>query len=165
MARFTDKVVVVVGAAQGIGRVTADLFAKEGATVVVGGNGAPAGFEKGWYVQPTLFANATNDMRIAREEIFGPVVSIIPFDTEEEALRLANATPYGLSGSIWSRDIGKALRAAKALQAGVISVNTNSSVHTEAPFGGYKMSGVGRELGMSALDLYTETKNVFIDLS
>ena len=88
-------------------------------------------------------------MRIAREEIFGPVVSIIPFDTEEEALRLANATPYGLSGSIWSRDIGKALRAAKALQAGVISVNSNSSVHTEAPFGGYKMSGIGRELGMS----------------
>ena len=80
-------------------------------------------------------------MRIAREEIFGPVVSIIPFDTEEEALRLANATPYGLSGSIWSRDIGKALRAAKALQSGVISVNSNSSVHTEAPFGGYKMSG------------------------
>ena len=76
-----------------------------------------------------------------REEIFGPVVSIIPFDTEEEALRLANATPYGLSGSIWTRDIGKALRAAKALQAGVISVNSNRSVHTEAPFGGYKMSG------------------------
>ena len=89
----------------------------------------------------------------------------LEFDTEEEALRLANATPYGLSGSIWSRDIGKALRAAKALQAGVISVNTNSSVHTEAPFGGYKMSGIGRELGMSALDLYTETKNVFIDLA
>ncbi len=90
---------------------------------------------------PTVFDGVSNDMRIAREEIFGPVVSIIPFDTEEEALRLANATPYGLSGSIWSRDIGKALRAAKALQAGVISVNSNSSVHTEAPFGGYKMSG------------------------
>ena len=114
---------------------------------------------------PTVFDGVSNDMRIAREEIFGPVVSIIPFDTEEEALRLANATPYGLSGSIWSRDIGKALRAAKALQAGVISINCNSSVHTEAPFGGYKMSGIGRELGMSALDLYTETKNVFIDLT
>ena len=118
----------------------------------------------GAYLMPTVFDGVTNDMRIAREEIFGPVVSIIPFDTEEEALRLANATPYGLSGSIWSRDIGKALRAAKALQAGVISINSNSSVHTEAPFGGYKMSGIGRELGMSALDLYTETKNVFIDL-
>jgi len=103
-------------------------------------------------------------MRIAKEEIFGPVVSIIPFDTEEEAIRLANATPYGLSGSIWSRDIGKALRTARAIQAGVLSVNSNSSVHTEAPFGGYKMSGIGRELGMSAIDMYTETKNIFIDL-
>ena len=103
-------------------------------------------------------------MRIAREEIFGPVVSVIPFDTEEEAIRLANTSQYGLSGSVWSRDIGKALRTAKALQTGVISVNSNSSVHVEAPFGGYKMSGIGRELGMAALDLYTETKNVFIDL-
>ena len=138
----------------------------EGATIVVGG-AAPddPALADGAYLMPTVFDGVANDMRIAREEIFGPVVSIIPFDTEEEALRLANATPYGLSGSIWSRDIGKALRAAKALQAGVISVNSNSSVHTEAPFGGYKMSGIGRELGMSALDLYTETKNVFIDLS
>jgi acyl-CoA reductase-like NAD-dependent aldehyde dehydrogenase len=114
---------------------------------------------------PTVFTGVNNEMRIAREEIFGPVVSIIPFDTEEEAIRLANATPYGLSGSIWSRNIGKALRTAKALQAGVISVNCNSSVHTEAPFGGYKMSGVGRELGMHAIELYTELKNVFVDLS
>jgi len=137
----------------------------EGATLVMGGEAPddPA-LAAGAYLMPTVFDGVSNDMRIAREEIFGPVVSIIPFDTEEEALRLANATPYGLSGSIWSRDIGKALRAAKALQAGVISVNCNSSVHTEAPFGGYKMSGIGRELGMSALDLYTETKNVFIDL-
>ena len=138
----------------------------EGATIVVGGTEPddPA-LADGAYLLPTVFDGVSNDMRIAKEEIFGPVVSIIPFDTEEEALRLANATPYGLSGSIWSRDIGKALRAAKALQAGVISVNSNSSVHTEAPFGGYKMSGIGRELGMSALDLYTETKNVFIDIS
>jgi betaine-aldehyde dehydrogenase len=138
----------------------------EGATIVVGG-AAPddPALAAGAYLMPTVFDNVRNDMRIAAEEIFGPVVSVIPFDTEEEALRLANATPYGLSGSIWTRDIGKALRAAKALQAGVISVNSNSSVHTEAPFGGYKMSGIGRELGMSALDLYTETKNVFIDIS
>ncbi len=138
----------------------------EGATLVVGGE-APAdpSLADGAYLLPTVFDGATNDMRIAREEIFGPVVTIIPFDTEEEALRLANATPFGLSGSIWSRDIGKALRAAKALQSGVISVNCNSSVHTEAPFGGYKMSGIGRELGMGALDLYTETKNIFIDIS
>jgi betaine-aldehyde dehydrogenase len=138
----------------------------EGATLVVGGEAPkdPA-LADGAYLLPTVFDGVDNDMRIAREEIFGPVVSVIPFDTEEEALKLANATPYGLSGSIWSRDIGKAMRAAKALQSGVISVNSNSSVHTEAPFGGYKMSGIGRELGMAALDLYTETKNVFIDIS
>ncbi len=143
-----------------------EIGQREGATIVVGGDAPedPA-LAGGAYLMPTVFDNATNDMRIAREEIFGPVVSIIQFDSEEEALRLANATPYGLAGSIWSRDIGKALRAAKALQAGVISVNSNSSVHTEAPFGGYKMSGIGRELGMSALELYTETKNVFIDIS
>ena len=143
-----------------------EIGRSEGATVVVGGD-APddPSLADGAYLMPTVFDGVSNDMRIAREEIFGPVVSIIPFDTEEEALRLANATPYGLSGSIWSRDIGKALRAAKALQSGVISVNSNSSVHQEAPFGGYKMSGIGRELGMAALDLYTETKNVFIDLS
>ena len=138
----------------------------EGASLVVGGEAPedPA-LADGAYLLPTVFDGVHNDMRIAREEIFGPVVSVIPFDTEEEALKLANATPYGLSGSIWSRDIGKALRAAKALQSGVISINSNSSVHTEAPFGGYKMSGIGRELGMAALDLYTETKNVFIDIS
>src|SRR3954453_13657476 len=138
----------------------------EGATIVVGGDTpADPALSDGAYLMPTVFDGVSNDMRIAREEIFGPDVSVIAFDTEEEALRLANATPYGLSGSIWSRDIGKALRAAKALQAGVISVNSNSSVHTEAPFGGYKMSGIGRELGMSALELYTETKNVFIGLT
>jgi acyl-CoA reductase-like NAD-dependent aldehyde dehydrogenase len=138
----------------------------EGATLVVGG-AAPddPALADGAYLLPTVFDGVDNDMRIAREEIFGPVVSIIPFDTEEEALRLANATPYGLSGSIWSRDIGKAMRMARGLQSGVISVNSNSSVHTEAPFGGYKMSGIGRELGMAALDLYTETKNIFIDIS
>jgi betaine-aldehyde dehydrogenase len=137
----------------------------EGATLVVGGEAPddPA-LAAGAYLMPTVFDGVTNDMRIAREEIFGPVVSIIPFDTEAEAIRLANATPYGLSGSIWSRDIGKALRTAKGVQAGVLSINSNSSVHTEAPFGGYKMSGIGRELGMSAVDLYTEVKNVFIDL-
>ena len=137
----------------------------EGAELLVGGT-APEDpdLAAGTYVLPAVFAGVSNDMRIAREEIFGPVVSIIPFDTEEEAVRLANATPYGLSGSIWSRDIGRALRTAKGVQAGVLSVNSNSSVHTEAPFGGYKMSGIGRELGLHAVELYTETKNIFVDL-
>jgi betaine-aldehyde dehydrogenase len=137
----------------------------EGANLVVGG-AAPddPALAGGAYLMPTVFDGVGSDMRIAREEIFGPVVSIIPFDSEAEAIKLANDTPYGLSGSVWSRDIGKALRTAKGIQAGVLSVNSNSSVHTEAPFGGYKMSGIGRELGMSAIEMYTETKNIFIDL-
>jgi acyl-CoA reductase-like NAD-dependent aldehyde dehydrogenase len=137
----------------------------EGANLVIGGE-APTdpALAEGAYLMPAVFDGVGNDMRVAREEIFGPVVTVIPFDTEAEAIRLANATPYGLSGSVWSRDIGKALRTAKGIQAGVLSVNSNSSVHTEAPFGGYKMSGIGRELGMAAIDLYTETKNIFIDL-
>jgi betaine-aldehyde dehydrogenase len=138
----------------------------EGAELVYGGE-APTGdpFDIGAYLMPTIFDAASTEMRIVREEIFGPVVAIIPFSDEADAVRLANDTPYGLSGSIWSRDIGKALRVAKAVKAGVLSVNTNSSVHTEAPFGGYKMSGMGRELGMHALELYTEVKNVFVDLA
>jgi acyl-CoA reductase-like NAD-dependent aldehyde dehydrogenase len=143
----------------GIGR-------EEGAELVYGGE-APTGdpYDIGAYLMPTIFDAARTDMRIVREEIFGPVVAIIPFSDEAEAIRLANDTPYGLSGSIWSRDIGKALRTARAVKAGVLSVNSNSSVHTEAPFGGYKMSGMGRELGMHALELYTEVKNVYVDLT
>jgi betaine-aldehyde dehydrogenase len=139
---------------------------EEGAALVTGGvrptDPALAG---GAYLMPAIFDHVTPDMRISSEEIFGPVVGITPFDTEEEALRLANDSPYGLSGSIWSRDMAKALRAAKALRSGVISVNCNNSVHVEAPFGGYKQSGIGRELGMDALELYTEVKNVFVDIS
>jgi acyl-CoA reductase-like NAD-dependent aldehyde dehydrogenase len=101
-------------------------------------------------------------MMIAQEEIFGPVVSIKPFDSEEEAIKLANGSIYGLSGSLWTRDIGRALRVVRAIETGVISVNTGWSVHMEMPFGGVKRSGVGRELGPSALEHYSEQKSVFI---
>jgi acyl-CoA reductase-like NAD-dependent aldehyde dehydrogenase len=113
-----------------------------------------------WY--PCTLVEATNDDRVAREEVFGPVAAIIPFEDEADAIRIANDTPYGLSGSIWTRDGARALRVARALDTGVISVNSNSSVRVQTPFGGFKQSGFGRELGMQALDGYSETKSVFV---
>ncbi len=130
----------------------------EGARHVTGGE-VPDG--PGFFMRPAVLADVRNEMRVAQEEIFGPVACVIPFDTEEEAVRLANASPYGLSGSIWTRDLARAIRTAKAIRSGNLSVNSSSSVHTEAPFGGYKQSGFGREMGMHAVNLYTEVKNVY----
>src|SRR3954466_5207304 len=102
-----------------------------------------------------------NDDRAAREEIFGPVAAVIPFDDEADAVRIANDTIYGLSGSVWTRDGAKAMRMARAIETGVVSINSNTSVRVTTPFGGFKQSGVGRELGPDALDYYTEVKNVY----
>ena len=114
----------------------------------------------GFWFPPTL-VEATNDDRVAREEVFGPVAAVIPFDEEADAIELANDTPYGLSGSIWTRDGARALRVARAVESGVLSVNSNSSVRVATPFGGFKQSGFGRELGMHALEGYSEVKNVY----
>jgi len=135
-----------------------DAGKSEGATLATGGRG------DGCFLYPTVFLDAKPEMRIMREEIFGPVVAVMPFDDEADAIRLANDSEYGLSGSIWTRDIGCALRVARAMQTGNLSINSGSSVHLEAPFGGVKRSGIGRELGMTALDHYTEWKTVYIDV-
>src|SRR5438067_4584938 len=113
-----------------------------------------------WY--PCTLVEATNDDRIAREEVFGPVAALIPFTDEEDAVRIANDTPYGLSGSIWTENGARAMRVARALETGVLSINSNASVRPSTPFGGFKQSGFGRELGMQALDGYSEVKNVFM---
>ena len=113
-----------------------------------------------WF--PCTLVEASNEDRVAREEVFGPVAALIPFADEEEAVRLANDTPYGLSGSVWTENGARAMRVARALETGVISINSNTSVRPSTPFGGFKQSGFGRELGMQALDGYTEVKNVFM---
>ncbi|MDH6520301.1 acyl-CoA reductase-like NAD-dependent aldehyde dehydrogenase [Streptomyces sp. SAI-208] len=122
--------------------------------------GAPDG--PGFWFAPTVLTGEAPDSEAAREEIFGPVAVLLPFTDEEDAIRLANDTPYGLSGSLWTRDIGRALRLSRAVKAGNLSVNSHSSVRYWTPFGGYKQSGLGRELGPDALTAFTETKNVFI---
>ncbi|HET6656294.1 MAG TPA: aldehyde dehydrogenase family protein [Gaiellaceae bacterium] len=137
-------------------------YVDDGAPVAFRGS-APDG--PGYWFPPTVLSPVSNDDRVAREEIFGPVAAVIPFDDEADAVKIANDTVYGLSGSIWTRDGARALRVARALETGNISVNSNSSVRVTTPFGGFKQSGVGRELGPFALEHYTELKNVFIATS
>ncbi len=134
---------------------------KEGAELVLDPN-AKSLPQKGFYLSPAVFSGVQSDMTVVREEIFGPVTTVQAFDSEEQAIRLANDTKYGLSGSVFARDIGQALRVVNQVRAGVMSVNSIKSVHLEAPFGGFKQSGMGRELGMEALEMYTELKNVFV---
>src|SRR3954447_1480276 len=134
-------------------------YANGDAPVAIRGS-APDG--PGFWFPPTVLCPVSNDDRAAREEIFGPVAAVIPFDTEEEAVRIANDTIYGLSGSIWTRNGSRAMRMARAVEAGALSVNSNTSVRVTTPFGGFKQSGVGRELGPHALEAYTELKNVYM---
>ena len=133
--------------------------AREGAEIIAGGPGKPDGFETGYYVKPTVFANVSNDMTIAREEIFGPVLSIIPYKDEDEAVAIANDTPYGLSGYVYGGDVARARQTARRLRAGNVHVN-GANVNFNAPFGGYKQSGNGREWGEAGLEEFLETKAV-----
>jgi len=132
----------------------------EGATLVTGGTGRPEGLAKGYYVKPTVFSDVSNDMTIAREEIFGPVLSIIPYDDDDEAIRIANETPYGLSGYVSSSNIERARMVASRLKTGMVHIN-DAPLDAQAPFGGYKQSGNGREWGPHGIEEFLEIKSVY----
>jgi acyl-CoA reductase-like NAD-dependent aldehyde dehydrogenase len=138
-----------------------DLGKAEGAKVALGGN---AGDGKGYFVNPTIFTGVKNNMRIAREEIFGPVAAVIPFKDENDAILQGNDTTYGLAAAVWTRDISRAHKVARALKAGTVWVNTYLELDVGSPFGGYKQSGIGRELGKHSIELYTQVKSVFVKL-
>jgi betaine-aldehyde dehydrogenase len=142
-----------------------DIGQKE--TTLAAQGDAPAGGDLagGYFVPPTIFADASNDMTIAREEIFGPVMTVIPFDSVEEVIELSNDNPYGLAAAVWSRDIKKAINTAKALRAGIVWINDTQPAPTEAPWGGYKQSGIGRELGKEGVADYLEEKHIYINLA
>jgi len=138
---------------------------REGARLVAGGDRAPVGNGRGYFLQPTIFTGVSGSMTIAREEIFGPVLSVIPFKSVEEGIARGNETFYGLAAAVWTRDVAKALRAARAIRAGTVWVNAYNLYDAALPFGGFKESGFGRELGQAGMDLYTEVKSVWVDLS
>jgi aldehyde dehydrogenase (NAD+) len=141
-----------------------DVAKAEGATAVLGGG--PASRPEcgnGWFVEPTVFAGVKPDMRIAQEEVFGPVLSIIPFDDEDEAVAIANGTQYGLAAGVWTQNIGTAFKMAERLEAGTVWVNSYRATSYLSPFGGYKRSGIGRESGLTAIREYLHEKSVWID--
>jgi len=138
----------------------------EGATLATGGRAPEAAeLQDGYFIEPTVFTDVSNDMRIAQEEIFGPVLAVIRFKSEDEALRLANDTHYGLAAGVWTKDIQRAHRFAGALQCGTVWINTYRNIGFGVPFGGYKMSGLGRENGLEGLREYTRVKSVWVELS
>jgi acyl-CoA reductase-like NAD-dependent aldehyde dehydrogenase len=142
-----------------------EIGKQEGATVAVGGGRATEGaLANGAYVQPTLLTNVTNDMRVAREEIFGPVAVVIKFHDEDEVIAMANDSEYGLGGAVWTHDLSRAIRVSRAVETGRMWVNTYNQLPEKAPFGGYKKSGIGRETYKSILDNYSQVKNIFIDI-
>ena len=133
---------------------------REGARLVIGGSDPPAGFGCGWYVRPTLFDGVDNRMKIAREEIFGPVLTLIPYRDDDEAVRIANDSDYGLSGSVWTADGARGLAVARRVRSGSFGVNQPYSMDPAAPFGGVKASGIGRELGREGLEAYVDLKAI-----
>ena len=142
-----------------------EIGKEEGARLVCGERATEGGLDKGNFIKPTIFADVKNDMRIAQEEIFGPVVCILPFETEDDVIAMANDSEYGLGGAVWTRDINRALRVAKGVETGRMWVNTYNALPAGAPFGGYKLSGIGRETDKTTMRHYMQTKNIFINLS
>jgi acyl-CoA reductase-like NAD-dependent aldehyde dehydrogenase len=142
-----------------------EIGASEAKMAVQGERPSDPALANGYFVPPTIFADVDNNARIAREEIFGPVMSVIPFSSPDEVLELSNDNEYGLAAAVWTRDIKKGLNTARALRAGVVWINDTQPAPTEAPWGGYKQSGIGRELGSQGIEDYLEAKHIYVNLS